>query len=206
MLFPNSMNRVEKAVFTLGLVAITTGAPALTSDNSYQVIAQRNVFALKSRLPDTNPPIKVELPNIKLQGITTILGRRQVLGKVLAKPPAKEESFVLSEGERQGEVEVVSIDEDTRTVTLKYGGMPMTLTMKDDAVEFPAAGVPVAAVLPGPPPFVSSVPPIANPPPQPSGMSAEEAEVAIEVKTRLYQQKNDVRAPIMPRTRLRDLQ
>jgi hypothetical protein len=124
----------------------------VTADNPYQAIVGRNVFSLKPPPPPPNPEdlIKKEPPpKIKLQGLNTILGRRQVLFKVPAKPPGqpKEESFVMNEGERQGEIEVLEINMQVESVRFRNHGQEQLLNMKDDA-DKPV----VAALPPGPPP------------------------------------------------------
>src|SRR6266496_3177881 len=61
-----------------------------TPGNPYQAIVGRNVFSLKPpppAVPPEDPLKKNPPPTIKLQGVQTILGRRQVLFKVPAKPP-----------------------------------------------------------------------------------------------------------------------
>src|SRR5436190_18086206 len=94
------------------ITARATTTETDTQSNPYQAIVERNVFSLKPPPPPPPPedPLKKNPPpTIKLQGVQTILGRRQVLFKVPAKPPGqpKEESFLMNEGERQGEIEVV---------------------------------------------------------------------------------------------------
>lgn len=125
------------------LLGSVYGSFAFTPDdagNPYRAIVGRNVFSLKPPPPPPNPEDLVKRdppPKIRLQGLTTILGRRQVLFKTQssAKPgqPAKDESFVLSEGERQGEIEVLAIDENAGTIKFKNHGIEETLNMKDDA-------------------------------------------------------------------------
>lgn len=138
---------------TLGLCLCSTPyeASALTA-NPYEAIVGRNVFGLK-------PPTITALPavapvaaaiTIKLQGISTILDRKQVLLKVktAARPPepAKEQSYLWSEGQGENEIEVLTIDAANGIVTIKSHGETLPpLTMKDDA-EKPAVG----AALPGP--------------------------------------------------------
>src|SRR6267378_902744 len=97
--------------------------PASSSANPYQGIVDRNVFALKPPPPPPPPPAvdntKPTGPKIILTGITTILGKRALMKATLprqnepGKPPepAKEESFMLKEGERQGEIEVLEIND-----------------------------------------------------------------------------------------------
>jgi len=129
---------------------------ALTPDNPYQAIVGRNVFSLKPPPPPPDPESLVKKeppPKIKLQGLNTILGRRQVLCKVMmpAKPPErpqpKEESFVMGEGDRQGEIEVLEINMQAESVKFKNHDVVQLLNMKDDA-DKPV----IAAAPPGLPP------------------------------------------------------
>jgi hypothetical protein len=154
---------------SLILLASTAGTRAVTTeDNPYQAIIGRNVFSLKPPPPPSRPEdlIKKEPPpKIKLQGVNNILGRPQVLCKVLmpAKPPErpqpKEESFVMSEGERQGEIEVLEINMQMESVKFKNHDQVQLLNMKDDAdkpvVSAPPPGSPPGALpraMPGVPP------------------------------------------------------
>jgi hypothetical protein len=150
--------------------AVTTATDP--QGNPYQAIVGRNVFSLKPPPPLPNPEDlikKVPPPKIKLQGLTTILGRRQVLCKVLmpAKPPERpqpqEVSFVMSEGERQGEIEVLEINEQVGTVKFKNHEEVQLLNMKDDAdkplVTALPPGLPPGALLGAPPGALPGVPP-----------------------------------------------
>ena len=141
---------VAWTVVCLGLSATSTPA-ATVEGNPYSAIVVRNAFGLKP-LPNPADLIKTPEPvsaDIKLQGITTILGRAQVLLSV--KPPAQpgkavsEQSLMLNEGQREGDVEVLSINAAQRTVSLKNGGTSLTLNMKDDAEKpVPGASIPTA--------------------------------------------------------------
>jgi len=140
------------------------------SPNPYQAIVDRNVFALKPPPPPPRPEDnKPPPPTIKLTGITTILGNKRVLMNVQmpAKPPepAKLQSFILTEGQRDGEIEVLEIDEKIGVVKVNNFGTEMTLTMEKDSVKLPPS-VPAAVPLPGTPlpnPAVSGVPQPAAP-------------------------------------------
>src|SRR5215467_8816396 len=107
----------------LGFVA--SGSPgipvkAIAPDRDlgqYNAIPERNVFGLRPPPSDplpTNPP--AQLPKITLTGITTILGNKRAL-MMLAPPNLKpgemshEISLILTEGQRELEVEVLQIDE-----------------------------------------------------------------------------------------------
>ncbi len=103
-------------------------------DNPYTPIVARNVFGL-------NPPAAVDAtatqteppPKITPNGIMSIFGQLQVLFKVAtpAKPgqPAKEDSYILSEGQRQDEIEVVKIDEGNSLVTFNNHGAVQELAL-----------------------------------------------------------------------------
>ena len=124
-------------------------ASALTEGNPYSTIVGRNTFALKPPAPPAGPITAPPTPppNVSLQGISTILGRAQALLKVKIgpKPPdaAKELALVMDVGQREGDVEVLSIDPATGTVNLSNQGNPLTLNIKD--ADKPAAGSAIVA-------------------------------------------------------------
>ena len=145
--------------FAVGLCLVALAAGAVGA-NPYEAIVGRNVFGLKPpALNAPPPPPPAAAATIKLLGISTILDRRQVMLKVktAARPPepAKEQSYLMSQGQREDEIEVLEIDAATGTVKIKNQDEILSLSMKDDA-EKPAAG----AVLPG----------VAVPPPLSPGM------------------------------------
>lgn len=141
----------------LGIVFCTQIAEAVVDSSPYAAIAGRNSFALKPPAPPAAVVTPVTPPSgIELQGISTILGRPQVLLKIKVPPrppePAKDKSVVLDIGQREGDVEVLSIDNVAGIVSLKNQGSPLTLNMKDNAAK-PAAGpaLPPPSLLPPPP-------------------------------------------------------
>ncbi len=152
-----------------GAIMVANTGFAITENNPYSPIVGRNVFALRPPTPVVNTPTTPVVPpsSIELQGITTILGRPQVLLKIKspAKPPApaSDQSFVLDVGQREGEVEVVGIDMLAGIVRLKNQGSDLALNMADDAAK-PAAG----PVLPGATVPPSSKTPGMIPPPLPA--------------------------------------
>jgi hypothetical protein len=104
-------------------------AVAQTTDKPYATIVARNMFGLLPiPPPDTNPPAPPVDPPPKItpNGIMTIFGRDQALFKVAVKPkpgqPPKEDSYVLSEGERQDDIEVVKINHTDGIVTFNNHG------------------------------------------------------------------------------------
>jgi len=151
-------------VCMMGSLAFCTAASAVpqeSSDNPYQSIIDRNVFSLKPPPPppDTTEANKPQTVKITLTGITTILGNKRVLMKT-APPPAKpgegpktEQSYILTEGQREGDIEVIAIDEKTGSVKVNNGGTVQTLTFEKDGAKLPAtaAPAPVPGVVPGVP-------------------------------------------------------
>jgi hypothetical protein len=106
----------------------TADQPAATSDQPYATIVARNIFALLP-IPPPPPPNTAPTdppPKITANGITSILGQLQALFKVAipgrGNQPAREQSYMLSEGERQDEIEVTKIDEATATITFDNHG------------------------------------------------------------------------------------
>jgi hypothetical protein len=152
-------NGRKMLVWMAGSLAFCAGAGAVTTDgsgNPYQSIIDRNVFSLKPAPPpgDSAEANKPQAVKITLTGITTILGNKRVLMKT-APPPGKpgeaktEQSYILTEGQREGEIEVIEIDEKAGSVKVKNAGAVQTLTFEKDGAKLPATAPPPAAAAPG---------------------------------------------------------
>jgi hypothetical protein len=121
----------------LALSIIARADDVVLPGDPYATVVARNIFGLNSPLPvtpvqDANPPVKIT-PN----GIMTIFGEVQVLFKVAGTPkpggpPSADESYILSEGQRQDDIEVVKIDEKNSIVTFNNHGetqqLPLVVT------------------------------------------------------------------------------
>lgn len=123
-------------------------------ENPYTPIVARNVFGLLP-LPTNNPADlapATPLPKISPNGIMTVFGKLQVLFKVAKPPPAgqpaKDESYVMSEGDRQDDIEVQKIDEPNATITFNNHGTIQTLELMKSSG--PAGGPPAGAAPTGP--------------------------------------------------------
>lgn len=142
---------LKRGSFLVGAILFATAsAPVWASvPNRFGQIPQRNVFALKGQeVPPQASPPEAPLPKITITGITTILGDKLVLLKAQppAKPgvPAKEESMILAEGQREGPVEVLSIDVKSGDVKLNNAGTVMTLNLAKNGPKPPLTPPPSA--------------------------------------------------------------
>ncbi len=169
----------------MGLVCLTVlGIPKETPGYRYQGISERNVFRLTDppqvQVTNTEPP--VILPKLFLTGITTILDRKTAMFRMQspAKPgePAKEESLMLAEGQRDGVIEVVSIDENAKEVRVRNSGTAMSLNFEKDGVKTASAAPP--AMVPG---GTMSPAPVA-PALTPTGTNVSPAAAAVAAKLR----------------------
>jgi hypothetical protein len=118
------MKCLGKIVF--GLAAGLVFNTGFGAGNPYAPIAERNIFGLNPPQPQAEPTI--EPPSkITLNGITTIFGSAQALFYVDIPPrppmPATQKSFILSEGQRQDDIEVTRIDLNKSVVTFNNHGM-----------------------------------------------------------------------------------
>jgi len=159
-------------IWTAGLILVATATKGIVPDapgNRYVGIADRNVFRLVAA--PTNQPVitQPEAPRAKIipTGIITgYLGGKRALFKVQfpAKPPepAKEKSFVLAEGQRDGDIEVLEINESLGTIKFSNQGTLMTLSLEKDGAKLPSTGAAPATVVGAPPNPVGY--PVAQPP------------------------------------------
>jgi hypothetical protein len=120
-------------LFSLAHCRLAKAADSPHSFNRYQLIAQKNVFRLRSPPPPPHvEPPRPPLADITLTGITTVLGDKRVLLKIHipARPlqPAKDELCTLSEGQRSGEIEILKVDRKAEAVTVNNSGTVMTIT------------------------------------------------------------------------------
>jgi hypothetical protein len=156
------MKRVVKiAVCLASGLALNAGLCAdsvVLPSNPYAPIVAHNIFHLNppqaaDAAADANPP-----PKITPTGIMTIFGTRQVLFTVdgVSKPgqPGKTESYILSQGQRQDDIEVTRIDEKSGVVTFNNHGVVQ---------EIPLIKAPAVATSTMPTPIPVNFSPAARP-------------------------------------------
>jgi hypothetical protein len=128
----------------LALNAVVRADDAALPGNPYTTAAVRNIFGLNPPAPvdpnalaDAIPP-----PKITPNGIMSIFGQLQVLFKVANPPkagkPAADDDYILSEGERQDDIEVVKIDEKAGVVTFNNHGQTQELPLVVGTASSPA--------------------------------------------------------------------
>jgi hypothetical protein len=133
-----------------GLCATSYADPTA---NPYQGIVDRNVFGLRPPPPPpSNEPVRPPPPAVALTGITTILGKKLAFMNVQVPPRPGEQakggpqSFMLGVGEREGEIEVIDIDEKGGIVKLNdYGvitNVPFAKVPTTPSAPVIAAGIP----------------------------------------------------------------
>jgi hypothetical protein len=135
---------------TPAVAAMDNPAPdTASSDNPYTAIAVRNLFGLN---PPAPPGPFVDpadnLPKITPTGIMGVFSNFQVLFKVSpAKPsPAdKDQFYILSQGQRQDDIEVVKIDDQKSLVTFDNHGTTQELPLAESSTAGGGGGAAASA-------------------------------------------------------------
>src|SRR6059036_1947866 len=158
------MNWIDRplAVGLGGILLAAAGRADVTEPaaNPYQVILDRNPFGLKPApaLPQIGPPTNaIPQSNVKLTGITS-----DSIGKIAwlmipGQPGKNPQYFRIPEHEKQGDIEVLEINDKDNIVKILNAGTQAELNFKDNGMPTPAAipGVPLippgvpGAVVPG---------------------------------------------------------
>lgn len=150
------------------LVAPTGVAFADIQPNPYQAIIERNPFGLKPPPPpvEAAAPVPITPPGkVILTGITTIFGSARALLEITEQEAGKTATTrkpILHAGERDGSVEVVSIDVEKSLVRVRNGNIETNLGFEVPklAASAPAApgGVPSPLAVPTSASFSSPTP------------------------------------------------
>jgi hypothetical protein len=148
------MKNILIFLIAVGFVFHTKAKNLAMSSNPYAPVVERNVFGLVP-IP-TNPPVDTTPatppPKITPNGIMSIFGQFQVLFKVAtpAKPgqPQKDDSYVLSEGERQDDIEVKKIDEKNNLITFNNHGTIQMLPLANAPTISAPSSAPVNVGMP----------------------------------------------------------
>jgi hypothetical protein len=140
--------RMRTSWIWLAAMLVAAQATAVTPGGNYDKIAKRNVFGLREALvspPPSNAP-PAAIPKLVLKGITTILGNKMAFLTVqppaqAGTAPAKEESLMLAEGQREAGIEVLEIDIKSAQLKVNNSGtvMPLTFEKANDKTAAPAS-------------------------------------------------------------------
>jgi len=133
--------RSSKCIFgTLAALSLSFGTNVLSGASSMEVYGQipaRNLFGLHEPVQQKVDPPPLQLPKITLNGINTINGKLVFLKvQYPAKPGEKqqsEESLTLTEGQREGVIELLEINEKAGTIRVNNSGTEMTIGFDKDA-------------------------------------------------------------------------
>ena len=151
-------------------VILLCAISASAQPNPFEAILTRNVFGLVPVPPLAQQP-EPPLPKITLTGITTVTGPARALLKMAATPgtanPGGERFFNLKVGERDGELEILEINEKSRTVVIAYSGRTLTVGFDPEKPSSTPSTIN--------PTHVSAVPE-SSPPPLPLPSAARAAE------------------------------
>ncbi len=130
----NCMKLGARFVLALGIgclmASVVRGNDSSSAANPYVAIPARNIFNLVP-IPTNDPMADVKPPDppakITPNGIMSLFGTPQVLFKVATPPkpgqPPQDQSYCLSEGDRQDGIEVVQIDQVARVITFDNHGI-----------------------------------------------------------------------------------
>jgi hypothetical protein len=132
------------------LILIFCVSEPVAAGNPYSGICQRNAFHLRPAVLAAVSKLQAPLPRFHLTGITTILRGKRALLKVElpGKPAAKAESYILAEGQKDGPLEVLQIDERAASVKIAFSGTVTNLTFDKMAPPPPVQKAPTVFARP----------------------------------------------------------
>jgi hypothetical protein len=137
----------DKEMNRFRIVAVFAGALALTAaslhaesvvtgtaDSPYSPIVARNVFGLNPPAPppDPNAAAEADLPKITVNGIISGFGNLKVLFKTTANHAGKDLDYVLDQGQREDDIEVLRIDEENGVVKFSNHGVQQNIVLANE--------------------------------------------------------------------------
>jgi len=163
------MTPSKNRLFIVGAALLAGAAPMVLAEakpNPYQAIVERNPFGLKPPPPpvdNTPPPAVIPLAKVVLTGFSSVAGPTRALLEITEQEPGKTASTrrpILREGERDGAIEVISIDVDKNLVKIRNSGNETNISFEVPKLAASAPGTPAPPALGGfpPPPFNPGVP------------------------------------------------
>lgn len=160
-----NMNRRSTTALIGGAIAVAFAFQvyAETKENPYQVIIDRNPFGLREPPPPPPPPTNEPPPppplDIKLTGISTLLGPAKVFLEFTDPQTKKvDRPSAMLEGEIHKNVTIVAIDPENNRVKIKTPDTERWLDFEKNGIK-PTGGATAAAGQPGIPGKPLGVPP-----------------------------------------------
>ncbi|HXE41500.1 MAG TPA: hypothetical protein VN516_00645 [Candidatus Baltobacteraceae bacterium] len=95
---------------------------SMAADNPYQLIAHRNSFQLEAPTPVVQ--ILESSPEITLTGISAALDKKYAVFR------ADKKDYLLAEGQRTGQIELLSVDLETSSVKMKVNGIVQIIFLR----------------------------------------------------------------------------
>lgn len=129
--------RLLKIIGFIFISGLSVGLAEMDA-SKYSAIPQRNAFNLREPEPPKPPEQPPPPVTVKLTGITTLLDTKRVF-LIVQEQGKQPESKIMREGEKDGPVEVVQIDESTGSVKIINSGKEVTLNFEKDGVKPPTA-------------------------------------------------------------------
>ena len=142
---------------SFGLLAAAQVARAEIQPNPYQAIIERNPFGLKPPPPpvEAPAPTPTTLPGrVILTGITTILGPPRAFLEITDQEVGKAATTrkpILHEGDRDGTLEVISIDVEKSVVRVRHAGIETNLVFETPKLAASAPAAPSGFAPPAAP-------------------------------------------------------
>ncbi len=144
------MSPIGKNLLWLAVIGFAFTSQAITPDDRYNTIVERNIFRL------TSPPVAPTIPTnnealdrtINLSGISLVDGEKKAWFIVQPKAGSKDLPlyFTLGEDQAQDFLKVVTISEEKGEVKIINAGNPMVLSFeKNTAKAVPGAAAPAPA-------------------------------------------------------------
>ena len=135
--------KLNLAALAIGILLFAGAARATGPDaasNPYRVIYQHSIFGLVPPQPLADVSSAAPPPDIALNGIMSIFGRKYALFKL---PSNKGKSYLLGEGQSDGEIELLSVDERAGKIKINNHGVVQTVTLSKPPA---SSNAPVATV------------------------------------------------------------
>ena len=125
------------ASFLAALLPLASNA--VTADNPYHTIVDRNPFGLNPPVVNPTTPIDQQPANVKFNGIADVGGRRKAFFTIPGKDPKDPPRYItLAEAERSDVLEVTKIFKEEGEVEVINTGIKMVLNFKNNGNKGPS--------------------------------------------------------------------